>query len=217
MNHIAGPTDFARVFPVSRETMTRLEIYAALLQQWQKAINIVASASVGDAWHRHFADSAQLLDLAPSGPLNWIDLGSGGGFPGLVIGCMLAERPHSRLTLIESDAKKSAFLREVVRQTGLAQHVAVDIVTDRIENSANTTRVGNVDVISARALAPLDRLFTWCEPYFSAGTYALLPKGRDVQSEIDAARRGWRFDMDVTASLTSDAGGILKVRALSRI
>lgn len=217
MNHIAGPTDFARVFPVSRETMTRLEIYAALLQQWQKAINIVASASVGDAWHRHFADSAQLLDLAPSGPLNWIDLGSGGGFPGLVIGCMLAERPHSRLTLIESDAKKSAFLREVVRQTGLAQHVAVDIVTDRIENSANTTRVGNVDVISARALAPLDRLFTWCEPYFSTGTYALLPKGRDVQSEIDAARRGWRFDMDVTASLTSDAGGILKVRALSRI
>ena len=128
MNHIAGASDFTRVFEVSRETLEKLEIYAALLRQWQKTINLVAASTVDDVWHRHFADSAQLLALAPKGPLRWLDLGSGGGFPGLVVGLMLAERDGCRLTLVESDSRKCAFLREAVRQTGLATVLAVDIL-----------------------------------------------------------------------------------------
>ena len=188
MNHIAGPVEFAAAFGVSRETIGRLEVYASVLQRWQKTINLVAPSTVGDVWHRHFADSAQVLALAPAGPLRWLDLGSGGGFPGLVIGLMLAERPGSAVTLIESDARKCAFLREVVRQTGLGALLRVDILTGRIELAANTSKVGVVDVISARALAPLDRLLGWCQPYFGAGTIGLLPKGRDVDAELAVAR-----------------------------
>ena len=217
MNHIAGPTDFGAAFGVSRETLARLQIYAGLLERWQKTINLVAPGSMPDLWHRHFADSAQLLALSPGGPLRWLDLGSGGGFPGLVVACMLAERPGSRLTLIESDGRKCAFLREVVRQTGLSAFLAVDIITDRIENGANTTRVGTVDVISARALAPLERLLGWCEPFFGAGTCAVLSKGKDVQVELTAARQTWMFESSLVASVTAADGRILSVRELARI
>ena len=217
MNHIGGPADFIAAFGVSRETLARLETYAGLLERWQKTINLVAPGSMPDLWHRHFADSAQLLALAPGGPLRWLDLGTGGGFPGLVIACMLAERPGSQLTLIESDGRKCAFLREVVRQTGLSAFVAVDIITDRVENGANTTRVGTVDVISARALAPLERLLGWCEPFFGSGTCAVLPKGKDVQVELTAARQVWLFESSLVTSLTSADGRILSVRKLARI
>ena len=217
MNHIAGSAEIAGVFAVSRETVQRLEIYADLLLRWQKTINLVAPSTLSDVWHRHFADSAQLLGLAPAGPLRWLDLGSGGGFPGLVVGCLLAEQPGSRLTMIESDSRKSAFLREVVRQTGLSAVLAVDIITDRIEIAANTTRVGAVDVISARALAPLDRLLGWCAPFFGSESVALLPKGRDVAEEMAVARRSWTFDSRIVASVTGGDGQIVAVRRLGRI
>ena len=216
MNHIARAVDFERAFGVSRETIERLEVYAALLAKWQKTINLVAPSTVPDVWHRHFADSAQLLALAPAGASKWLDLGSGGGFPGLVIGIMLAERPGSRLTLIESDARKCAFLREVVRQTGLATHVAVDIVTDRIELGANTTSVGAVDVVSARALAPLDRLLGWCQPFFGPESVGLLPKGREIQAELAEARKNWRFQAELVASRTQEDGRIVVLRELKR-
>ena len=215
MNHIAGATEFARAFAVSRETVERLEVYASLLVKWQKTINLVAPNSIGDVWHRHFADSAQLVTLAPAGPLAWLDLGSGGGFPGLVVGCILAERPGSRLTLVESDSRKCAFLREVVRQTALGTVLPVDIITDRIENGANTSRVGEVDVISARALAPLDRLLGWCQPYFRAESMALLPKGKSVAEEVEAAQRIWMFKVDLVPSVTSDDGRIVVVHDLA--
>ena len=140
MNHIAGPSDFAEAFGVSRETLEQLEVYAGLLKAWQPTINLVASSTVDDVWHRHFADSAQILALVPVGPVRWLDLGTGGGFPGLVVGFMLAERVGCRLTLIESDARKCAFLREVVRQTRLGDRLPVDILTERIETAANTTK-----------------------------------------------------------------------------
>ena len=216
MNHIAGAVDFERAFGVSRETIERLQVYAVLLAKWQKTINLVAPSTVPDVWHRHFADSAQLLALAPAGASKWLDLGSGGGFPGLVIGIMLAERPGSRLTLIESDARKCAFLREVVRQTGLATHVAVDIVTDRIELGANTTRVGAVDVVSARALAPLEWLLGWCQPFFGSETMGLLPKGRDVAAELIEARKIWQFRAELVASRTQHDGRIVVLRELTR-
>lgn len=215
-HHIAGADDFAQAFAVSRETAGRLEVYASLLAKWQKTINLVAPNTMGDVWHRHFADSAQLVGLAHRKPLAWLDLGSGGGFPGLVVGFLLAERPGSRLALIESDSRKCAFLREVVRQTGLGAILPVDIVTDRIENAANTARVGGVDVISARALAPLDRLLGWCQPYFGAGSMAVLPKGKGVDEELAGARRDWDFDAELVPSLTSDDGRIVVLRRLVR-
>lgn len=217
MNHIAGAADFAQAFEVSRETLRRLELYANLLRQWQAKINLVASSTIDDLWHRHMADSAQLVPLAPLGPLHWLDLGSGGGFPGLVVGLLLAERGGCRLTLFESDARKCAFLREVVRQTGLGALVAVDIVTGRIETVANTTKVGIVEVISARALAPLDRLLGWCRPYFGPSTVALLSKGRDFQTELEAARAVWSFETTLSPSLTQNDGRIVGVRALRRL
>ena len=214
MNHIAGSGDFAGAFAVSRETLRRLEIYADLLHRWQKTINLVAPSTVSEVWHRHFADSAQLLALAPAGSLTWLDLGSGAGFPGLVIGCLLADRPGSRVILIESDVRKCAFLGEVVRQTGLAALVAVDIVAERIESGANTSKVGAVDVISARALAPMQRLLGWCQPFFGPETVALLPKGRDAVAEIETARLSWRFDAVLAPSQTSDDGHVVVVREL---
>ena len=216
MNHIAGPVEFATAFGVSRETIGRLEVYASVLQRWQKTINLVAPSTVGDVWHRHFADSAQVLALAPAGPLRWLDLGSGGGFPGLVIGVMLAERPGSAVTLIESDARKCAFLREVVRQTGLGALLRVDILTGRIELAANTSKVGVVDVVSARALAPLDRLLGWCQPYFGAGTIGLLPKGRDVDAELAVARQVWRFEFEMVHSQTQVDGRVVVIKELER-
>ena len=133
---IRGPEDFAAAFDVSRETIARLATYEALLRQWQKAVNLVAPSTLDAVWHRHFADSAQLLSLAPTAR-TWVDLGSGAGFPGLVVAILLAsspsphassawgegigaEPPAARVTLIESNARKCAFLREVVRQTGIA-------------------------------------------------------------------------------------------------
>jgi 16S rRNA (guanine527-N7)-methyltransferase len=218
MNHIAGPADFMRAFGVSRETLARLEIYAAVLQQWQLKINLVAPSTMPDLWHRHIADSAQLLSRVPAvGPLHWLDLGAGAGFPGLVVGLMLAERAGSRLVLIESDQRKCAFLREVVRQTALATVVSVDILAERIETGANTTKTGPVDVISARALAPLDRLLGWCQPFFGPQTVAVLPKGRDFDAELEAARRFWRFEVAVQPSETLVDGRILVVRALQRV
>ena len=213
-HHIADSAAFAAAFAVSRETLQRLEFYADLLQRWQKTINLVAPSTLPDVWHRHFADSAQLMDQVPAGALRWLDLGSGGGFPGLVIGCLLAERPGSRLTLIESDARKCAFLREVVRQTALASVVAVDIATERIETAANTSKVGVVDVISARALAPMERLLGWCDPFFGSDTLALLLKGRDVEVEIAAARQIWEFDSELVGSRTSPEGRIVKLLKL---
>jgi 16S rRNA (guanine527-N7)-methyltransferase len=218
MNHIAGPTDFVRSFGVSRETLGRLEIFAAVLRQWQKTINLVSQGTLDDLWHRHFADSAQLLAFGPTtGPVSWLDLGSGAGFPGLVVGIMLAERPGSRLVLIESDSRKCAFLREVVRQTGLAALVPVDILAERIETAANTTRVGAVDVISARAVAPLDRLLGWCQPFFGSRTVALLPKGRDFDAELHAARQNWEFEVVLKSSQTLVDGRILVVQALKQV
>ena len=216
-HHIAGVVDFTSTFVVSRETAARLETYAALLVQWQSTINLVAPSTVSNLWHRHFADSAQLLALAPSGPLHWLDLGSGAGFPGLVVGCLLADRPGSRLTLIESDARKCAFLREVVRQTGLATVVAVDIVASRIELAANTARVGRADVISARALAPLERLLGWCQPFFGANTVGLLLKGREIAVELAEARRTWQFEAALAPSSTHSDGRIVVLRGLRRV
>lgn len=213
---INGPEAFAKQFNVSRETVAKLVTYVDLLNQWQKTINLVSPATLPEAWHRHIADSAQLLRLAPPGARVWIDLGSGAGFPGLVLAILLSNRPESRVTLIESDTRKVAFLREVARRTGLRQAVAaandpppplghpaaVDICHARIETPATHARVGTGDVITARALAPLSKLLGLCLPYCRPETVALLLKGREADREVDEAKTLFEFNADLVPSLT---------------
>jgi 16S rRNA (guanine527-N7)-methyltransferase len=208
---IDGPDAFARLFAVSRETIARLELYESLLQRWQKAVNLVAPRTLGDIWHRHFADSAQLARLMPPEAIGLVDLGSGGGFPGLVLSIVLAERAPIRVILVESDARKAAFLREVARQTG----VAVDIVSTRIESRETQAKIVPVDVVTVRALAPMRRLLGLAAPLFAAGTLGLFLKGRDVQREIDEARADWRFEVELVPSLTEINGHVAVVRKLA--
>jgi 16S rRNA (guanine527-N7)-methyltransferase len=208
---IATPEDFARAFGVSRETVERLKAYEALLKQWQKTINLVAPSTLPDIWHRHFADSAQLLALAPPAVERWLDLGSGAGFPGLVLAILLAERGSGRMTLIESDTRKAAFLAEVARRVG----VPVDIRGTRIEKTATQAKLGPVDVVTARALAPLPRLLDLSAPFFSGPTMGQFLKGREAEAEVDAARKLWDFEPELHQSLTDASGRIVVIRALN--
>jgi 16S rRNA (guanine527-N7)-methyltransferase len=207
---IVGPEDFARAFNVSRETIDKLSTYEALLRQWQKTINLVAPSTLDAVWSRHFADSAQLLALAPPDAKRWLDLGSGAGFPGLVLAIMLAPREDAQVTLVESDTRKAAFLAEVGRRTG----APVDIRPERIEKAATQSKLGAVDVITARALAPLPRLLELAAPAFSAQTTGLFLKGREAQSEVDAARARWAFEAELQRSVSDAGGRIVVVRAL---
>jgi len=215
---IENAEGFAKRFAVSRETLERLKTYEALLKQWQKTINLVAPSTLGDIWHRHFADSAQLLTLAPPGAKRWLDLGSGAGFPGLVLAILLAERGIGPVTLIESDTRKAAFLAEVARRTG----VPVDIRGTRIEKTATQANVVSRetddaaawDVVTARALAPLPRLLELVAPFFANATIGLFLKGREAQVEVEAAQQSWDFAFDLHPSLTDTAGRIVVIRAL---
>ena len=204
---ISGPEDFARAFNVSRETIDQLKIYAALLAQWQPRINLVANTTLPEVWHRHIADSAQLAALAPERPHTWLDLGSGAGFPGLVIAIMLAP-VGTRVTLVESDRRKSAFLAEVARKTG----ISVEIHTARIEQIATQAMLPPVDVVSARALAPLVRLISLSLPFFRDDTVGVFPKGRGAESEIEEACAAWSLDVETIPSLTDEAARIVLVR-----
>jgi len=203
-----GPRSFARRFAVSRETLVLLEVYVELLIKWQRTINLVAPSTLADVWGRHFGDSAQLLALAPAASLKWLDLGSGAGFPGLVLGIMLRERPGARVTLVESDQRKAAFLGAVARATG----APVDILCTRIENVSTQARIGAVDVITARALAPLPRLLGYSAPFFGPGTVALLLKGREVDAELAAAGKDWSFACELVVSMSDDEARIAVVR-----
>ncbi len=212
---VGGPVEFQRIFGVSRETTEKLEIYAGLLRQWQKAVQLVAPSTLDQVWSRHFADSAQILGLAPENAVTWLDLGSGGGFPGLVVALLSGDpafRPKPlRVTLIESDTRKAAFLREVARQTG----VAVDILGTRIESRSTQDKVGTVEVISARALAPLTDLLGLAFPYWRPETTGLFLKGREAEKEVEAARLAWRFELVLEPSLTDPAGKIARLWNLS--
>ncbi len=212
---VRGPADFAAVFGVSRETTERLVLYESLLRTWQKAINLVAPKSLEHVWQRHFADSAQLAGLADD-VRTWVDLGSGAGFPGLVIAILKAETGGASVVLVESDVRKCAFLREVVRQTGIGGRVAVDILTGRIESAQTQAKLGTPDVVMARALAPLDRLFGYAQPVFGVRTFGLFSKGREAEAEVAVARKMWDFDAGFVASRTEPQAQIIVVRNLVR-
>lgn len=193
---------------VSRETLERLETYDALLRKWQPKVNLIANATLDEVWSRHILDSLQLLDLAPPGAAVWLDLGSGGGFPGLV--CAICARDlglTARFELIESDTRKCAFLREVARLTG----TPVIIHNARIEV---VPPIG-ADIVSARALAPLPRLLDWAERHLAHGGTCLLQKGARHGLELETARADWQMDVDVLPSVTAPDAVILRIRNLS--
>lgn len=195
---------------VSRETRARLERFAALVAKWSPAINLVSRGDLGDIWSRHVADSAQVHACAPETALTWVDLGSGGGFPGAVVAILAAERrPELRVTCIEADARKAAFLRTVSRETG----VAFDVVTARAE----TVPPARADVVSARALAPLDRLLAHAARHLTAGGTGLFPKGARHEEELSAARKRWRFRAERIKSVTNPQAVILKIGEISRV
>jgi 16S rRNA (guanine527-N7)-methyltransferase len=204
---ICSAAEFAAVFNVSGETIKRLTLYEALIHTWQKAIHLVGASTVDALWSRHFSDSAQLLALAPDAK-SWLDLGSGGGFPGLVIAILGAASANLKVTLIESDQRKVAFLRDVARQT----RIAVDILPMRIERAATHARLPPVDVVSARALAPLDKLLVLAAPFFATATVGLFPKGRNVRSEVARARQRWAFDAELVPSITAADARIAVIR-----
>lgn len=195
---------------VSRETRDRLEIYAKLLAKWNPKINLVAASTLPDLWSRHFQDSAQLLEISQKDAESWGDLGSGGGFPGLVIAILARElRPRLRVTCVESDHRKAAFLQTVVRETGLD----AGVIVGRIENITPL----NADVMSARALAPLSRLLDFAERHLAQGGEALFLKGAGYQKELKEALDRWTFRLDTYPSKTNSDATVLKIGELQRV
>lgn len=206
---IHGPAEFASALRVSHETVEKLELYADLLCTWQKAVNLVAPTTLTEIWHRHFTDSAQLLQLA-SEKRCWIDLGSGGGFPGMVVAILLANQENRIVHLVESNGRKCAFLSEVARRT----KAPVVIHEGRIEQIARGGLAGTADVVTSRALAPLNTLLGLAHGFFNENTTGLFLKGREAQVEIDDARRNWRFEYACVPSRTSGEGRIVEIRDL---
>lgn len=193
--------------PVSRETEQRLDAIVALLVKWQRTINLVAPATLPHVWTRHVADSLQLVPLAGEAT-RWVDLGSGGGFPGLVVAAVLAERPGADVTLVESDSRKAAFLREAARIAELP----VTVLPVRIEQAAPRIAQG-VEIVSARALAPLPKLLDLAAPFLAQGATGLFLKGQDVDNELTEAAKSWRIKTEIRDSLTDASGHILIVQA----
>ena len=209
---IRGPEDFASAFGVSRVDVGRLTTFAELLALWQKRMNLVAPSTLDDVWHRHFADCAQIVDLAPHKAATWVDLGAGAGFPGLVVAILLAGRDppaDTRMALIESDQRKCAFLAEVVRHTRLASLMPVDIVCARIEAAPTRAKLPLADVVSARALAPLERLLELASSYLGPSGRGLFLKGRGAEAEIAAAARTFKFSHELVSSRTEAEAGIV--------
>jgi 16S rRNA (guanine527-N7)-methyltransferase len=182
----------------------RLNIYQDLLLRWQGMLNLVSAATLPKFWTRHVADSAQLREFAP-GALRWADLGSGGGFPGLVIGILLAEEPGARVHLIERDKRKAAFLQTVSRETGAAAVVHAASA----EDIAPTLQ--DIEVVTSRAVAPLAWLIDWSLPLLQRGANGLFLKGRTVHQEI-AAVRCEALDLSTLQSRTDPSGRIVSVR-----
>jgi 16S rRNA (guanine527-N7)-methyltransferase len=193
---------FAAQFAVPRGTMAQFDRYAALLTDWQGRMNLIGPSTLPQLWHRHFADSAQLLPVAGQGK-NWLDIGAGAGFPGLIIATL---DPAATVTLVESIAKKCRFLETVVSELGLGDRVTIE--NHRIEELPPR----RFDVITARALAAIDRLLRWSRPFSGDDTLWLLPKGARWSDEVTEARRSYRFKLDTMPSCTDDAARLLLIR-----
>lgn len=196
---------------VSRETTARLDRFVELLLTWQRTTNLIAPSTVPRLWTRHIADSLQLLDLAPDARV-WVDLGSGAGFPGLAIACALTGRPGAVVHLVESNAKKAAFLREAQRVTGAPAVVHAL----RIENFVDSFR-DRADAVTARALTSLKKLYDQSAPLLEPETLGLFPKGQDVEAELTEAAKCWNISkLTLVPSRTDRTGRIVVVQGLER-
>lgn len=193
-----------RLTPVSHETVVRLDQFVELFLRWHRAVQLVAPSTLAKIWTRHIADSLQLVDLAPNAR-TWVDLGTGGGFPGLVVAIALAERREALVHLVESDTRKAAFLREAARVT----RAPARIHAKRIESAAE--QIGPVDVVTARALAPLPRLIELSRPFVAAGAVGIFLRGQDVDEELTQAAKSWKIQTKVLPSRTDPRGRILVV------
>ena len=194
---------------VSRETEKRLDRFVDVLLLWQSKLNLIAPSTLRELWTRHIADSLQLLPLAPDAR-TWVDFGTGGGFPGAVIACALADKPGAKVHLIESNGKKAAFLREAVRATGAPAIVHLERAEKFGESCAEP-----VHVVTARALAPLKTLCDQAFPLMSRGAIGLFPKGQDVDAELTDAAKYWRLEATRVSSKTNPEGSIVVIRSLS--
>src|SRR5246127_5521842 len=196
--------------PVSRETEGRLDRYVELLLEWQAKTNLVAPSTLPHLWTRHISDSLQLLTLASSAKA-WADLGSGGGFPGVVLACALAEIPGARVHLVESNGKKAAFLREAVRVTGapaIVHQARIEQMGAKLDEP--------VDVVTARALAPLAELLALTEPWLKKGAQGLFPKGQDVGVELTEASKYWNIEAVLVPSKTDPRARFVSVTRAQR-
>jgi 16S rRNA (guanine527-N7)-methyltransferase len=193
---------------VSRETLARLDRFVALLLQWQRTRNLISASTIPQIWTRHIADSLQLLALAPEAKI-WVDLGSGGGFPGVVLACALAETPGAKVHLVESSSKKCVFLQAVVQ----ALRLPAEVHCQRIEEFIPAFP-GQADAITARALAPMVKLLALAYPLLKRGGKAMFLKGQDVEAELTEATKYWSIRYSLVPSRTDPRARIVVVEGL---
>jgi 16S rRNA (guanine527-N7)-methyltransferase len=196
--------------PVSPAALSRLDKFVAHLLTYQQHTNLIADSTIPMVWTRHVADSLQLIDLAPDA-LRWVDFGAGGGFPGLAIACVLADKPGAVIHLVESRIKKANFLREAVHALALP----VEVHAARAEVCGDKL-AGRVDVVTARALASLNVLCGYAWPLIREGAIALLPKGQDVELELTEASKYWTIQSELIPSRTNSAGRIVRIGSLTK-
>lgn len=192
---------------VSRETLQKLEAFAELVRKWNPKINLVSKSSLDELWERHILDSVQVFRLVEQGG-NWVDIGSGGGFPGIVIAILNQEEQRCRVRLVESDQRKCAFLRTAIRELGLT--ATVD--NERIENAQYL----EADILSARALSDLSQLLAYAEMHLKPGGVAIFPKGQNWQQEVEETQRLWSYQFEAITSKTNSAAAVLMIKDITR-
>ncbi len=200
-----GPNDLLKSENVSRETISKLQTYVDLLLTWNKKINLISKSTEVDVWRRHILDSAQLYPLIPQDCLSLTDLGSGAGFPGLVLAIMGVKG----VRLVESDARKCAFMREASRVTGAGATI--------LNQRAETVAPGPVDVVTARALASLPELLTLASPFIGPNTTCLFLKGQHIDAELTEAHKMWTLYVDRWPSRSDPTGSVVRVREVTHV
>lgn len=205
-----GPEDAVRLAPVSRETLARVHSYLGVLDAWRERINLIGPGEGRHLWRRHVLDSLQLIEQISGEDLAVADLGSGAGFPGLIIACALAERPGASVTLVEKSVRKSQFLEAAIAEVGLPARV----LNTRIEEAPPNVAGARFDLITARALAPLPKLLGYGYGWLKPSGKALLMKGRDTAAELAEARKDWTFEVTERESLSSPEGRVLTISSI---
>jgi 16S rRNA (guanine527-N7)-methyltransferase len=202
-----GPDDLARDRGVDAEALSDLEAFRVRLAETNEVMNLVGASTLADFWRRHVLDSAQLLRLEPQAR-SWADLGAGAGFPGVVLAILLKHEPGAKVLLVDSLAKRCRFLAEVVEALALP----AEVICSRAEELDR-----KVEVVTARACAPMPKLLGFARPWLARGAVALFLKGENVESELQDACKSWRFEAELLPSISDPKGRIVRLRRLSRV